>query len=99
MDALTKLDVLKSLYADPGELDGVLDKLLDLALSQQRGRLERYERDLSAFETRHGMASAEFYRRFSAGELGDNLDWFEWAGLYELREELLLRMQQLESAS
>ena len=53
---------------------------------------------MSDLEARHGMASAEFYRRFSAGELGDSLDWFEWAGLYELKANLLLRMQQLEAA-
>lgn len=95
----SKLDALKSIYADPAELDQVLTKLLDLALSQQRARLERYERDLSEMEERHGMDSAEFYRRFSAGELGDDLDWFEWAGLYELKLDLLQRIQQLEGVS
>ncbi len=61
----------------------------------ERMRLGRYERDLIAFEEWHGMALAEFYRHFLAGELGDDLDWFEWAGLYELKLDLVERIKRL----
>ena len=29
------------------------------------------------------MSSAEFYRRFHAGELGDDADMFEWSAFYQ----------------
>ena len=35
------------------------------------------------FEKRYGMSSEDFYRRFTAGELGDDLDYFEWKALIE----------------
>ena len=99
MNTLYKLEVLKDTYSDKAELDLILGKLLDVSLSQHRLRLERYERDLREFERRYGMESAAFYRRFEAGELGDAMDFFEWAGLYELREDIMNKIQRLEMAS
>jgi hypothetical protein len=36
---------------------------------------------------------------FEAGELGDAMDFFEWAGLYELCEGILKKIQRLEMAA
>ena len=98
MDTLHKLEVLKDTYSDGAELDLILVKLLDLSLSQHRLRLERYERDLCEFEMRYGMESPAFYRRFEAGDLGDAMDFFEWAGLYELRLDIVEKIRRLELA-
>ncbi len=98
MNTTQKIDLLKEAYADDAELDQVLGKLLDLAFSQHRRRLERYEDDLHDFETRYGMDSATFYQRFEAGDLGDAIDFCEWAGLYELYRDLQKKIQQWEHA-
>lgn len=99
MNTSHKLEVLKETYSDESELDLILGKLLDASLSQLRLRLERYARDLREFEQRYAMESAEFYRRFQTGELGDSMDFFEWAGLYELREDVLGKIDRLEKAA
>lgn len=99
MSAIQKLEILKDTYSDKAELDLILAKLLDASLSQLRLRLERYKRDLRDFEQRYDMESAVFYRRFEAGELGDAMDFFEWAGLYELEQDVLKKIQLLETAS
>ena len=96
MDTLHKLKVLQDAYVDESELDLILGKLLDVSLSQRRLRQERYERDLGEFEKRYGMESATFYRRFEAGELGDAMDLFEWAGLYELYRDVVEEIRRLE---
>ena len=98
MDTLYKLEVLRDAYSSEAELDLILGKLLDVVLSQHRLRLERYEQDLREFEERYGMESATFYRRFEAGELGDAMDFFEWAGLYELCQDIIEKIQRLEPA-
>ena len=36
--------------------------------------------------------------RFEAGELGDAADFFDWAGMFELRRDLLERIDRLEQA-
>ena len=96
MDTRQKLAVFSEACSDSAEFDLVLEKLLDLTRSQQRLRLARYERDLREFEERYSMDSAMFYRRFEAGELGDAMDFCEWAGLYELRQDLLEKSRRLE---
>jgi len=98
LDTLHTLEVLRDTYSGEAELDQILGKLLDVALSQHRLRLKRYARDLREFERRYGMESAVFYRRFEAGELGDAMDFFEWAGLYELRQDILEKTRRLERA-
>ena len=98
MDTRHKLEVLQEACADEAELDQVVGKLLDLTLGQHRRRFERYERDLRAFEAQSSMDSATFYRRFEAGELGDAMDFFAWAGLYELRQDLLDKIHRVETA-
>ena len=98
MNTRSKLEVLKEACADEAELDQVVGKLLDLTLGQHRRRLEQYAHDLRAFEARYGMDSTMFYQRFEAGELGDAMDFFEWAGLYELRQDLLEKIRRVETA-
>lgn len=46
----------------------------------------------------YGMESPVFYQRFEAGELGDTMDFFEWSGLYKLRQDALEKIRRLESA-
>ena len=98
MDALSKLELLKETYPDQTELNQILGKLLDISLSQHRLRLKRYEQDLREFEQRYEMNSEKFYQRFAAGELGDEIDFFEWSGLYELRQDILNKIHRLELA-
>ncbi len=98
MNTLQKLEVLKQAYEDKAALDRVLNKLLEAVLSEHRLRLSRYERTLQTFEDRYEMDSETFYRRFEAGELGDDMDFFEWAGVFELRTDLLKKIQMLEKA-
>jgi hypothetical protein len=79
--------------------DSILDKLLDAARGKHQLRLERYERDLREFEVRYEMDSTTFFHRFQTGEMGDAMDFFEWAGLYELRQDLLEKIRRLETVS
>ena len=46
--------------------------------------LRRIEAQLQEFEQRFRLSSAEFYRRFRAGMLGDDADFFEWSALYQI---------------
>jgi len=96
-DIQTKLDLLKEVVTDEGDLNLVLDKLLDVISEQHRSLLQRYQADLQDFEARYGMPSAEFYPKFEQGELGDAMDFFEWAGLFELQQDLLEKIQRLEA--
>jgi hypothetical protein len=49
-------------------------------------------RSLVAYEQRYQMSSADFYDRYQRGEIGDSIDFVEWAGDYQhyqaIKEEL-----------
>lgn len=91
-----KLQLLQDIYPDSEELDRILEKLLAVALDEQQQRLQRYDREIRAFEVQYEMDSDNFYRRFEAGDLGDAADFFEWSGLIELRQELRDTIAQAE---
>ena len=40
--------------------------------------LRQYQERQSVLEQQHQMNSEQFAKRFAAGELGDDADWFEW---------------------
>ena len=42
------------------------------------------ERQLAQLEQTHGLASVDFYRRYQAGEMGDDLTLIVWNGRYRL---------------
>jgi hypothetical protein len=44
--------------------------------------LVRLQRELDALEQRYQISSAECYRRFAAGEMGDDPEIFGWVGRY-----------------
>lgn len=98
MDIGEKIEVLKEITVGTEQFGRVLDKLLEAALSQQRLQVARYDRDLREFEHRYGLDSNTFYQKFQSGELGDDMDYFEWAGLYELRHVAAEKIHRLEQA-
>src|SRR5437764_3084963 len=98
MQVYQKLEALKDAYFDEHEFEPVLDKVLDGVLSQYHLRLDRYNRELHEFEKRFEIDSETFYEDFQNGRCGDDMDFFEWAVLYELRQDLLQKIQRLELA-
>jgi hypothetical protein len=45
------------------------------------------------------MSSAEFYPKFRAGQLGDDLDFVEWSSFYQMWSSVGERLQILLSNS
>ena len=51
-------------------------------------------RKLLSFEQQYNMTSAEFYARYKRGEMGDDVDFVRWAGLYRLYRELKAEIEE-----
>lgn len=70
----------------------LLRPLVEAALQNELRLLEagirRTQQRLSAFETRYGLSTAEFLRRYENDELQETLDLAEWAGEYRMLERL-----------
>lgn len=46
--------------------------------------LLRLERELALLEAEHGLGSSEFFDRYQAGEMGDDVATISWAGRFRL---------------
>ena len=61
--------------------------------------LRRYRERLAEFESRHGFDSQTFARKFNAGELGDEADWFEWQYVWDAFQETRREIELLKSVA
>jgi tyrosyl-tRNA synthetase len=96
-----RVRTLEKLYTQ-GEtseiVDLALEKLFAYELRESQQQLAQLVRDLSRFEQQYGLSSDAFYARFQAGEMGDAIDFMEWASLHQMAERLKERIDLLEEA-
>jgi hypothetical protein len=76
-----------------------LNKLADMEISQGRADLEATEKDLQEFEKRYQISTEEFFKRWQAGKMGDDMDYVEWASLAQMAHRIRERLEILASES
>lgn len=76
-------------------MDRTLEKLLAHEAEQVRAQLALLAADLATLEQQYGVASAEFFQRYQAGQTDDRMDFVEWASLIRMRDNLLHRLRLL----
>lgn len=78
-------------------MDRTLEKLLAHEAEQVQLQLGALQTDLAEFEQQYGLDSAEFLHRYQTGQTDDRMDYVEWASLVHMRDNLLNRLQLLNS--
>lgn len=58
--------------------------------------LRQYQQQLTMFERQYQMTSEQFGCRFNAGELGDDVAWFEWEFVLDAYRETARQLGVLE---
>lgn len=76
-----------------------LDKLLSYETELCRVQMKQLLADLTEFEKRYNMPSAEFFHRFQSGETDDRMDYIEWASLVQMVDNLKQRLFLLADES
>jgi len=97
-----RVQVLEKLYEQGQSSDLVdlaLEKLFAYELQASEKQLQQLEQDLAEFEGQYGLASAQFYQKFQSGEMGDAMDFVEWASLYQMAERVRERVSLLTKGS
>ena len=89
MTTLEKLQRLERYIANDGmPSDSVIDLAMDKLLARETSRVaelrERLSRQLRQFEERYGLTSSQFHTRYERGEMGDEMDFVEWAATVEM---------------
>ena len=98
MNTLKKLELLKENCNDQTELNRTLEQLLRVMLTRHRQKLSFYSADIEKFEKKYKLSSNEFEQQFDSGKLGDEIDFFEWFGLCQLRKKVLEKIDTLQKA-
>lgn len=64
-----------------------------------KAELEGFEEEMQRFESKHGLSSNEFYKKFESGELGDDEDYFTWWAAVHAHESIKTRIETLQELS
>ena len=74
-------------------IDGLVQTIRSLPLAERQLLLSRIREEqardeiwekLHHYEQHYGMSSEQFYQQFLTGNLGDDADYIDWAGFYEM---------------
>ncbi len=55
-----------------------LKKLIEQEIEMLEKEKEQYKREMEIFESKYLLKSDVFLKKFDRGEMGDDLDFFEW---------------------
>ena len=72
-----------------------LNKVLDFEVNQIQTDLAATEKDLGEFEHRYNMSTVDFFSQWQAGQTDDHMDYFEWAAMAQMAENLRKRLEFL----
>lgn len=78
-------------------LQKAISKIISYEIAKTTQELEELKKELKAYEERFNRRSEEFFSRFSAGELEDSADFFEWSALYQMYLRVSERLNILKS--
>ena len=95
---LEKYLAINNSSADP-VLEATINKLFIREYDRMVELKARLAKELSQFEKRYALQSDNFYQRFEAGELGDDVDFIEWAATVEMLMNVNRRLELLEAAN
>ncbi len=100
MTTLEKLKRLEQyLASDDTTVDPLLDLAIDKLMQREASRLvaleTRLRSQLAQFEQAYALRSNQFYTQYQRGELGDEMDFIEWAATVEMVERLTQRLNLL----
>jgi hypothetical protein len=89
MTTLEKVKCLEQyLIIDSSTVDPVLDMSINKLLAREHARMQelktRLLNQLVAFEHTYSLSSSEFYTLYEKGDMGDKMDFVEWAATVEM---------------
>jgi hypothetical protein len=99
MTTLEKVRRLEEYLAGNTAIDPVVETTINKLLNREQNRLlelkNRLTHQLLEFEAHYSLKSPDFYRRYEAGDLGDAIDYVEWAATVEMLNNVKHRLTLL----
>jgi hypothetical protein len=93
----------KYLTINNSAIDPLLETTINKLLFREFDRMielkTRLTNELSRFENQYNLQSDDFYQRYEAGKLGDDVDFIEWAATIEMLSNIQRRLEPLEAVN
>ena len=104
MTTLQKVRRLEQYIAtDSSAVDPVIHMAIDKLMEREITRLlklkARLAEQLEEFERTYAMNSSDFCTRYESGEMGDDMDFIEWAATVEMSKNIENRLLLLKLES
>lgn len=80
--------VVKDTVIPEDQVKNIVLKALKSRIEKINSKIEEIKNNINYFKLKYGMESEEFYRKFETGELGDEMDFFEWKSSIEILNDL-----------
>ncbi|EDN70339.1 hypothetical protein BGP_5822 [Beggiatoa sp. PS] len=90
--------IFSNLTVDP-VLDMSINKLLARESTRMNELKTRLLKQVTMFEQTYSMVSNEFYTRYEKREMGDDMDFVEWASTVEMLTNVDNRLKILQTGS
>lgn len=98
-DIISKIKILEELAklgVDDEVFINAIDKLTQYKVHEFQRDLEDIQGNLKKFENKYGFESKDFIEKFESGEMGDKIDFIEWASLYDMQQRVKERLDVVE---
>ena len=73
-----------------------LEKLVEDQIKHEEAELQRLRPRLDEYEERYQLSSKDFFQRYQNGEMGDDMDFFEWNVFYKMFQDSQQRLHLLK---
>jgi len=70
------------------EVESAVVKTIQHRVEEINHESRKVLESIEYFQRRYGLKTREFYEKFLKGELGDDMDFFEWKACKEIYDEL-----------
>ena len=92
MHKIQTLEKLMNIGTEDGLVDKTLSKLIEYRTNKMNCELGELEDSMKKFESKYNMNPKTFCKKFEEGELGDEMDFFEWYALCDMHKRIVQRL-------
>ncbi|MBI3596537.1 MAG: hypothetical protein HY203_05225 [Nitrospirae bacterium] len=90
------MKLLKLKTKDPEQASTLLQEAISNELKLIQTGIDQLQAEIRTFEQKYRQSSKEFFRKYQQGKAGDQSDFIDWAGLYQLLLDLRQESLQLK---
>ena len=83
-------------HGDDTFISQSISKILNYKIAKYEEKIQQLGKELKAFERAYGMKSSVFFKKFTEGKIGDDMDFIEWSSIYQMYQRLLEKKDDLK---